>query len=242
MGYHHFPNEWPKARESLIFNFPPLWNESEKEQAEKNGLNIDNMIKLVDARMMPEERAIEELALKKAFSIKRTDEDKQLLASERDELSLLGPQNGNGNGVDADKKIEQLRNLKVWQGANFENANLIEAHPDDSIATVLRNAIASEIDAINLYEKMAAQTSDDGIRKLLLDIAKEEKTHIGEFEALLVEIDRQQEEELESGAREEEKIENIIRLSQLPEPTEAQIKAGDYLKNGDQAKPYGKIE
>jgi len=41
----------------------------------------------------------------------------------------------------------------------------------------------AELDAINFYEQMAALTEDEGIRKVLLDIAKEEKTHMGEFQA-----------------------------------------------------------
>jgi len=49
---------------------------------------------------------------------------------------------------------------------------------------------------------MAALTDDENIRKILLDIAKEEKTHVGEFQALLVRADREQERELEEGKKE----------------------------------------
>jgi len=37
-----------------------------------------------------------------------------------------------------------------------------------------------------------------------MDVAKEEKTHIGEFQALLLRFDAQQKQELEAGAREAE--------------------------------------
>ena len=40
---------------------------------------------------------------------------------------------------------------------------------------ILRAGIIAELDAINLYEQMAAIAQDEGIRKILLDIAKEEK-------------------------------------------------------------------
>jgi rubrerythrin len=40
----------------------------------------------------------------------------------------------------------------------------------------------------------------------LLDIAKEEKTHVGEFLALLTELDKQQKEELEKGNEEVEEL------------------------------------
>jgi len=42
----------------------------------------------------------------------------------------------------------------------------------------------------------------------LLDIAREEKTHIGELQALLKEIDEEYAEELKNGKREVEKDKN----------------------------------
>ncbi len=40
---------------------------------------------------------------------------------------------------------------------------------------ILRAGIIAELDAINFYEQMAALTGNKNIRKILLDIAKEEK-------------------------------------------------------------------
>lgn len=60
------------------------------------------------------------------------------------------------------------------------------------------------MDAINLYEQMASLTENKNIRKILLDIAKEEKTHVGEFQALLLMEDKEQEKELEEGKKEVE--------------------------------------
>lgn len=70
---------------------------------------------------------------------------------------------------------------------------------------ILRVGIIAELDAINLYEQMAAMAQDNGIRKMLLDIAKEEKTHVGEFQALLLMKDKEQVRELEAGRKEVEK-------------------------------------
>jgi len=67
---------------------------------------------------------------------------------------------------------------------------------------ILRAGIIAELDAINLYEQMAALTDDKNIKKILLDIAKEEKTHVGEFQRLLLNRDKQQVEELEKGKEE----------------------------------------
>ncbi len=69
---------------------------------------------------------------------------------------------------------------------------------------ILRAGIIAELDAINLYEQMAAMTSNRDIRAILLDIAKEEKTHVGEFQTLLLKEDPQQVKELEEGRKEVE--------------------------------------
>jgi rubrerythrin len=67
---------------------------------------------------------------------------------------------------------------------------------------ILRTGIIAELDAINLYEQMAAMTKNNDIKKTLLDIAKEEKTHVGEFLTLLLGKDREQGVELEKGKEE----------------------------------------
>ena len=67
---------------------------------------------------------------------------------------------------------------------------------------ILRTAIIAELDAINLYEQMADMTRNRNIRKLLLDIAREEKTHVGEFQTLLLIEDKEQVQELEKGKEE----------------------------------------
>jgi rubrerythrin len=69
-------------------------------------------------------------------------------------------------------------------------------------AEILRAAIIAELDAINLYKQMAEQAESKDIKKILLDVAKEEKTHVGEFQYLLLQIDKQQEKELEKGKEE----------------------------------------
>jgi rubrerythrin len=71
---------------------------------------------------------------------------------------------------------------------------------------ILRSAMIAELDAINLYEQMAGMTENKSIGKLLLDVAREEKTHVGEFEALLLTEDKQQKEELEEGKKEVKEI------------------------------------
>jgi len=70
---------------------------------------------------------------------------------------------------------------------------------------MLRVAIIAELDAINLYEQLSATTEDEKIKEVLLNVAKEEKTHVGEFQALLLRMDKEQVEELKRGKEEVEK-------------------------------------
>jgi rubrerythrin len=73
---------------------------------------------------------------------------------------------------------------------------------DDLDKEILRSAIIAELDAINLYEQMADMTRNGNIKKVLLDIAKEEKTHVGEFQTLLLTEDKEQLHELDEGKME----------------------------------------
>jgi rubrerythrin len=71
---------------------------------------------------------------------------------------------------------------------------------------ILRAGVIAELDAINLYEQMAAMAEDPFLKKLLLEIAKEEKTHVGEFQTLLLKKDPEQEKELAKGRKEVEEM------------------------------------
>jgi rubrerythrin len=69
---------------------------------------------------------------------------------------------------------------------------------------ILRLAIIAELDAVNLYEQLAATTENEAIRDVLLDVAREEKTHVGEFQTMLLREDEEQVEELKHGKLEVE--------------------------------------
>ncbi|MEM5836563.1 MAG: ferritin family protein [Candidatus Aenigmatarchaeota archaeon] len=71
---------------------------------------------------------------------------------------------------------------------------------------IARAGMIAELDAVSLYEQLAASTENEKLKKVLLDIAKEEKTHVGEFQALLLEMDKEQEEELKKGKEEVEEL------------------------------------
>ncbi|MEM5815626.1 MAG: ferritin family protein [Candidatus Aenigmatarchaeota archaeon] len=76
----------------------------------------------------------------------------------------------------------------------------------DKDKQIARLGLIAELDAVSLYEQLAANTNNKKLKKVLLDIAKEEKTHIGEFLTLLLEMDKEQEKELEEGKKEVNEI------------------------------------
>ncbi|MEM0492457.1 MAG: ferritin family protein [Candidatus Thermoplasmatota archaeon] len=84
--------------------------------------------------------------------------------------------------------------------------NLDKIKPEDIDKEILRAALIAELDAINLYEEMAAYAKHPHIKKVLLDVAHEEKEHVGEFQVLLLRYDKEQVEALENGKKEVDEI------------------------------------
>ena len=71
---------------------------------------------------------------------------------------------------------------------------------------ILRAAIIAEMDAVSLYEQLANMTDNANLKAVLLDVAKEEKTHAGEFQEMLLRLDPEQKEELAHGKEEVEEL------------------------------------
>jgi len=84
--------------------------------------------------------------------------------------------------------------------------NLEKVGKEEVDKEALRVAIIAELDAINLYEQLAQAATNSDIKKVLLEIAKEEKTHVGELQTLLLRIDKEQASELEKGRKEVEEL------------------------------------
>jgi len=84
--------------------------------------------------------------------------------------------------------------------------NLEKVSEADLDKEILRAAMIAELDAISLYEQLSARTNNSDIKKVLLDIAKEEKTHTGEFEELLKRLDKEYVSEIEAGKKEIEEM------------------------------------
>ncbi len=78
------------------------------------------------------------------------------------------------------------------------------------LVRAIRFMIAAEYEAIQLYEQLAESTDNKAARKVLLDIAREEMEHVGEFRRLLSALAPQDEPFYCQGVKEtEETLEKL---------------------------------
>jgi rubrerythrin len=78
--------------------------------------------------------------------------------------------------------------------------------PEEVDQNVLRLGLIAELDAVNLYQQLAAATQNKEIKKLFLDIANEEKVHQGEFQTMLLKLDKELGKSLDQGKDEADKM------------------------------------
>jgi rubrerythrin len=88
--------------------------------------------------------------------------------------------------------------IEIPSGKKLSREELVQA---------VRLSIIAELDAINLYLQLSSATDDPLARKVFEDIAREEKTHVGEFLTLLEKLDPEQVRELEKGKKEVKELE-----------------------------------
>ncbi len=79
----------------------------------------------------------------------------------------------------------------------------------EEVREALRLSVIAELDAVNLYLQFARLIEDEKVKKMFVDIAKEEKTHVGEFLAILRHLDPEQKEEMKEGSKEVEELTGI---------------------------------
>jgi len=87
-----------------------------------------------------------------------------------------------------------------------EPIDLKKVRKEDTDKEICRLGMIAELDAISLYEQLASSTENKDIKKVLLDIASEEKTHSAEFETLLLRLDKEQVIENSKGKEEVKKL------------------------------------
>ncbi len=74
------------------------------------------------------------------------------------------------------------------------------------LSRAVRLNIAAEEEAVHLYQAHADATDDDLAKKVLLEIADEERVHIGEFQRLLNILVKDEEQKLTDGAKEVDEL------------------------------------
>lgn len=101
--------------------------------------------------------------------------------------------------LEAEKKIEVLKEIFIQAGEIEKMESGVERDK-----AILRLSMVAELDAVNLYERFAELTSSEDIKEIMLDVANEEKVHVGEFQTLLEGIDDDYEDKIEEGEGEVE--------------------------------------
>jgi len=87
-------------------------------------------------------------------------------------------------------------------GATDGFGDLIVGTPEGINRRAIRVATMAEYEAANLYERLSEVVPDKKLKKVLLDIGKEEKVHVGELEQMLRTLDPQHGSATREGAKE----------------------------------------
>jgi rubrerythrin len=74
------------------------------------------------------------------------------------------------------------------------------------LVRAIRYMVAAEYEAVQLYEQLAESTDHELAKKVLLDIAREEVVHAGEFLTLLNQLQPDEQRNYDEGAREVEEM------------------------------------
>jgi len=67
----------------------------------------------------------------------------------------------------------------------FKGNNCEKKLSKDELIRTIRFSIASEFEAIQLYEQIINSTGDEFVKEAIQDITDEEKVHVGEFMKIL---------------------------------------------------------
>ena len=212
VGYWKFPKQWEKWRELLTFKFPPLWNASELEEAQKNAQNIDNVMKLFDAGLVDEAKVIQEINAKGALSVTLDESDISLV-----DAAEAGPGPAQG-GIDQDTPKFAAETPPVKQETQ-RLRNVVAVRNADSTSLLIKAAGGSpdSIDHDQFRKGFEVEHEHaDTVGGDKVTIAKIVLDHLAEDADYYTKLER---------------VENAISLDQLPEPTEAQIHSGNYKKH-----------
>lgn len=90
------------------------------------------------------------------------------------------------------------------QAQELQNVETPEQFTDRELTRAIRDAIIGEEGAIKQYEAIADASDNEDVKKILQDIADEEKVHVGELQKLLSNLLPDEQDFLDEGAEEVE--------------------------------------
>jgi hypothetical protein len=128
----------------------------------------------------------------------RADVDDLVAGVVRGEPDGTGP-HGKGDrrkGQPCPKKAQHLENVMALQTMSVRE-----------VCRALRDAIIAEESAINQYETIVDSTDDEVVKRVLQDIADEEKVHVGEIQTVLASLSPDEDDLLDEG---EDEVEDEI--------------------------------
>lgn len=92
----------------------------------------------------------------------------------------------------------------------FLNELLNQIDENSTDGELLRQALIAESDAVSLYVQLARNAKTEIVKKLLLDLAQEERVHIGEITGILNKFNEDQ-NKANSESKEELEEENYFK-------------------------------
>ena len=84
----------------------------------------------------------------------------------------------------------------------IELKDIKDLSPNERDKKIANLGMIAELDASNFYETMAELATHPELKEVLLDVAREEKVHFGEFEAMIEMLDNDFEDAEEEGEEE----------------------------------------
>ncbi len=91
-------------------------------------------------------------------------------------------------------------------GTAFEGLKNDRKLTEGELIRAVRFMVASEFEAIQLYMQLAESTDNELVKKVMTDVADEEREHVGEFLALLHKLSPDEAKFYEHGRKEVEEI------------------------------------
>lgn len=113
--------------------------------------------------------------------------------------------------------------------ANPFSGNIDRKMSKTELAQALRIDIASELEAIYLYDAHAHATDDPLARKVLLDIRDEEVAHVGELMTVMRYLDPSVAEHMQSGEKEVMEMMEELGISQTKIKAAVETSVGSLL-------------